>query len=43
MGIKILAVGLILFSLGLLGITQIPDLITGLLVLIGSIGILAGY
>lgn len=43
MGIKILAVGLILLAVSLLGIAQIPELVTGVLILIGSIGVLAGF
>ena len=43
MGLKILAVGLILLAVGMLGLHGIPDIVTGLLILIGSIGVLAGY
>lgn len=43
MGLKILAVGLILLALTLLGVRQIPELVTGILILLGSIGVLTGY
>lgn len=43
MGLKILAVGLLVLGISLVGGHFIPDLVTGLLILIGSIGILAGY
>ncbi len=43
MGIKILAVGLILLAIGLVGFSGIPSVVTGILILIGAIGVLAGY
>lgn len=44
MGLKILCVGLLLLGIGLVGgVKFIPDLVTGILIIIGSIGIFAGY
>jgi hypothetical protein len=44
MGIKIVAVGLVLLGIELVGGNKIiPDLVTGILLIIGSIGVLAGY
>lgn len=43
MGIKILAVGLLVLGLQLVGFSTIPDLVTGILIIIGAIGVLAGY
>ncbi len=45
MGLKILAVGLILLALPLLGVTGIGalSLVTGILIVIGAIGVIAGY
>lgn len=44
MGLKITAVGLVLLGIGLVGGSKIiPDLVTGVLLIIGSIGVLAGY
>lgn len=42
MGIKILAVGLICLGITMLGLA-IPALVTGILIVIGAIGVLAGY
>lgn len=43
MGLKILAVGLILLAMTILGVPQIPDVVTGVLIIIGSVGVLAGF
>lgn len=43
MGLKILAVGAILLGINLMGATLIPALVVGLLLVIGGIGVLAGY
>lgn len=44
MGMKILAVGLILFALTLLGVTAAAvTIVTGILILIGALGVLTGY
>ncbi len=43
MGIKILSVGLILLGASLVGAKFIPDLVTGLLLIIGALGVLFGF
>lgn len=43
MGLKILAVGAILLGINLMGATIIPTLVIGLLLVIGGIGVLAGF
>ncbi len=43
MGLKILAVGLILLGIGLCGTTIIPGIVTGLLIIVGAVGVLTGY
>lgn len=42
MGIKILAVGLILLGISILGIVM-PQFIVGILITIGGIGVLFGF
>lgn len=42
MGLKITAVALILVGLTMVGIA-VPALVTGILLIIGAVGILAGY
>lgn len=42
MGIKILAVGAILLGISMMGVA-IPSILTALLLIIGGIGVLAGY
>lgn len=43
MGLKILAVGLLILGVSMVGVTAIPALVTGILIIIGAIGVLAGY
>lgn len=43
MGMKILAIGLILLGLGFVGVAAIPEIVTGLLIIIGAVGVLANY
>ena len=43
MGLKILAAGLILVGVGMVGVAIVPALVTGILLIIGGIGVIAGY
>ena len=43
MGLKITAVGLILVALTAIGMSGFPVIVTGIILLIGAIGVLAGY
>lgn len=38
-----MAVGILLLGISAVGVTVIPVLVTGILLIIGSIGVLAGY
>jgi hypothetical protein len=43
MGLKILAAGLLVLGISMVGGHFIPDLVTGIIIIIGAIGVLAGY
>lgn len=36
-------IGLVLLGLGLAGIASVPDVVTGIFLLIGGLGLLAGF
>jgi hypothetical protein len=43
MGIKILAAGLLILGIGMVGATIVPALVTGIIIIIGAVAVLAGY
>lgn len=43
MGLKILSVGLLIVGIAMVGFTGIPDIVPGILIIIGAIGVLAGF
>lgn len=43
MGIKVIAGGLLLVGISMVGATIVPALVTGIVLIVGSIIVLAGY
>jgi hypothetical protein len=43
MGIKIMAAGILVLGISMVASTILPPLVVGILLIIGAIGVLAGY